>query len=253
MGNTIYYEQREDGRLRIVGSQDTSCRTLEIPETLDGVEVVEIADEAFSHYFNLTEIILPHTLLRIGFRAFTNCRALRQVYMHDTLQEIADEAFSWCVSLTSTHTDSHRHASDKLVLPSGLLKLGAGAFKSCTSLIRAELPPLITMVPEAIFSGCTKLRSIIVSDKTKCIENLAFDGCSSIMAMTLPEGMTAVGEHFLRGCTALRSLRLPASLQAIPDDLLPNSMLSVTVIAGSYAADWCAAHDVKCLVRSRED
>ncbi len=47
-----------------------------IPDTIDGLPVIEIGDEAFYNNTTLTTITLPATIERIGVRAFAGCTSL---------------------------------------------------------------------------------------------------------------------------------------------------------------------------------
>lgn len=84
--------------------------TAEIPEKIDGLDVVEIASYAFAGNATLKEkngmkqlaggrveeIILPKTLKRIGRYAFYNCKNLRRLEFYNILKDLGAGAFTGC-------------------------------------------------------------------------------------------------------------------------------------------------------------
>ncbi|MFR2836250.1 MAG: leucine-rich repeat domain-containing protein [[Clostridium] nexile] len=100
------YEYKEnDNKARITGAFWNSM-AIEVPEKIDGFEVTEIGDYAFSQpigdvvKLNFTtspeEIILPNSIKKIGRYAFYNCRNLRRIQFYNTLKDIGAGAFTGC-------------------------------------------------------------------------------------------------------------------------------------------------------------
>ena len=50
-----------------------------IPDSIDGMPVTEIGDEAFLNNSALTSITVPQTVERIGARAFKGCTRLQEM------------------------------------------------------------------------------------------------------------------------------------------------------------------------------
>lgn len=79
---------------------------VDIPETIEGYPVVEIASYAFSTSGNtisnrlagerLEEIILPRTVKKIGRYAFYNCQNLKKLSFYNTLTDLGPGAFTGC-------------------------------------------------------------------------------------------------------------------------------------------------------------
>ena len=101
------YEYKvNDNKERITGAFWNSM-AIEVPEKIDGFEVTEIGDYAFSQpigdvvKLNFTtspieEIILPNSIKKIGRYAFYNCRDLRRIQFYNTLKDIGAGAFTGC-------------------------------------------------------------------------------------------------------------------------------------------------------------
>lgn len=73
-----------------------------IPTTLARVEIIrvtELENNAFYGCTNISEVILPETLVRIGAAAFYNCSKISEVDIGPNVVEIGDNAFARCSSL----------------------------------------------------------------------------------------------------------------------------------------------------------
>ena len=72
---------------------------MNIPETIDGLPVVEIENGAIPA--EITRVALPDSMQTIGKEAFRNCPNLIAVYGGNSLSKIVDEAFVNCNNLES--------------------------------------------------------------------------------------------------------------------------------------------------------
>ncbi|MCL2443111.1 MAG: leucine-rich repeat domain-containing protein, partial [Treponema sp.] len=72
-----------------------------IPAIYEGKPVIEIADSGFSSYTNMTSIIIPDGVTRIGSYAFFHCDNLTSIVIPAGVTNIGNFAFSNCGSLTS--------------------------------------------------------------------------------------------------------------------------------------------------------
>ncbi len=107
--------------------KNVSHTTLQIPSTINGKTVVEIAPSAFSNDFNgntmVTKVIIPNTVRKIGANAFENCSKLRIVEFgsNSSLYEIGDYAFYNCPLLNSINTPSNVILGECIFLNSNLI------------------------------------------------------------------------------------------------------------------------------------
>lgn len=90
-----------------------------------------IGDDAFSG--NLTAVVIPPTVIRIGLWAFRSCGNLTDITLPDSLQSIGASAFAYCTGLTS------------VTIPEKVVAIEDGAFMGCSSLTsitsKALTPP----------------------------------------------------------------------------------------------------------------
>lgn len=107
---------------------------------------VEIPDRFFQNYFgsaNLTRVVLPNSLRRIGKLAF----------------------------------DGQRKICKNIVFPEGLILIGESAFDCCSQIPSIELPSTIQMIGQTAFNGCSNLSNIICNAvEPPAVMQGAFDG-----------------------------------------------------------------------------
>ena len=126
-GLQLEYEELNDGTVEITKFVSSSSTDIELPSVIDGKSVTSIGGRAFNAYDieackNLTSIIIPDSVTRIG-----------------------DDAFYKCTSLTS------------ITIPDSVTNIGEGAFGSCTSLTEITIPDSVTFIDWGAFSDCTDL------------------------------------------------------------------------------------------------
>ena len=85
-----------------------------------GVKILDPGVFAFSH--DLTNIVIPDSVITIGDRAFEGCWSLTSVEIPDSVMSIGDSAFNYCRSLTS------------IDIPNSVTSIGDYAFYDCSSL-----------------------------------------------------------------------------------------------------------------------
>lgn len=99
--------------------------------------------------FNKTDIVsieISEGILNIGSNCFTDCKALKSVYLPNTIEIIGYKAFEGCSSL------------NKINFPNSLTGIGRYAFYGCTNLQEVVIPPLMKSIMDYTFWGCSKLK-----------------------------------------------------------------------------------------------
>jgi len=74
-----------------------------IPTVFNGLPVIEISDSGFSSYSNMTSIIIPNGVTRLGNYAFFNCGNLESAVIPAGVTNIGNFAFQDCGSLTTVY------------------------------------------------------------------------------------------------------------------------------------------------------
>ena len=150
----------------ITGLQEGVVTTsIVIPETIDGMPVVEIKPEAFQST-SITDIKIGENIREIGIQAFYMCKKLKSVTWHCQCDVIPTNCFLGCSNLASFNF-------------AGIKKVGTYAFYK-SGLQEVCLTENIEVVSEWAFYGCEKLSSVIWNCKCDVIPTCCFSRCSNL-------------------------------------------------------------------------
>ncbi len=89
--------------------------------SIEGCEVVSVAESAFEDCKDLTEIKLPDGITEIGSRAFAGCDSLEKIVLPGTLEKTGERLFDGCDGIT-------------VVLPDTIEGINSGAFDGAENL-----------------------------------------------------------------------------------------------------------------------
>lgn len=200
---------------------------LEIPETLGGLTVTGIGDNAFSNNKNLEHIVLPETLVTIGSCAFANCYALEEIILPDSVSSIAYSAFDQC------------HGLKSIKIGKGLHFLPLSAFNN-TGVINLTIPKniqTIGMGDRTVFANCQNLKTVLV-EGTPDIGAEAFYYCQSLETVVLESGVSSIGECAFQSCTKLKTVTIPSTVTRICEKAFDNTGDDLTIIYDGTQAQW---------------
>ena len=142
-----------------------------IPEIIEGIEVRKICPNCFEENGNIEKVILPKTLSNIDYRAFYNCRNLKQINLED-VKYIDIYAFS------DTNIEK--------VLMKNIKEIGMYAFSNCTELQEVVIEDSLKKIDSSAFEECKKLKRVILPESLEEIKDNAFTGCKNIVELVLP-------------------------------------------------------------------
>lgn len=137
---------------------------VDVPEQLDGHQVVEIQASAFEGREDITGVSLPDTVRSVGARGFYGCTALTQIELPDSIEA-----------------------------------LGESCFQGCTSLEEFRVPARIKELESSIFEGCERLKQVEMQDSVHHLRSRVFYGCSSLSELRLPGHLRSVGADAMGG------------------------------------------------------
>ena len=109
----------------------------------------------------------------------------------------------------------------ELVLPEGIVEIGAYAFKHSV-ITKVTLPKTLTAIREGAFYGCAELKTVMLPEGLTTLENYAFY-CAGIDRTTLPKGVEKIGDWAFAGCTNMTSLTMQEGLIEIGVDAFTSS------------------------------
>ena len=88
-------------------------------------------------------------------------------------------------------------------------------FNHNKTLENITLGSCVNYIGEWAFSQCTNLKTIILPDSLKTLDNLAFNGCTGLESITLNNGLESIGENAFQNCQSLKEITIPESVKLI--------------------------------------
>jgi hypothetical protein len=137
-----------------IESYTGTATTVRIPDRINNRPVVAVDDQAFqdggTNNANITSVVIPNTVTKIGRQAFYRCSALTTVTLSTSLTMIDGSAFSGCTALTS------------ISLPASITTIGGTAFRDCRALTTITIPASVTRITftnNSAFQGATNVNA----------------------------------------------------------------------------------------------
>ena len=155
----------------------------------------------------ITDLIIPDSVARIGNYVFYGWSNLTSVTIGKSVTEIGNNAFAECSSLTKVILNSNNIASQSFT----------------SSSIQT-------------FFG-TQVSEYILGDSVKAIGEYAFRSCSNLKSITIPSSVTEIGTDAFRRCSGLTSVICKAtSVPSTPSNAfysVPQSSATLYVPASA--------------------
>lgn len=224
-----------------------------IPETIGGVAVTVIGDNAFAHNQSITSVVIPNTVIKISNQGFYRCTSLEAVNV-DSGNAVYKSVDGILYNKEITELLVYpRRKTGVVTIPEGVKKLPQfsecslssinipasvveiAGFPGCFSLTdinvavgnnnfisidgvvyskdKTELvvcpmgkkgvltiPEVVTYIPEAAFSHCISLTSVIIPEGISAIEPQTFYNCSSLTSVTIPKSVTRISHNAFQQC-----------------------------------------------------
>lgn len=233
-GSDITASADEEGDFSYTQLLEDTCKitryngqstNLEIPETLGGLTVTGIGDNAFSNNKNLEHIVLPETLVTIGSCAFANCYALEEIILPDSVTSIDHSAFDQCHGLKSIKFSSNLH------------ELKYDTFNN-TGVTNLTIPNSVKQIGgERVFANCANLKTLVI-EGSPYIGVDAFYYCQALETVVLEPGVATIDNCAFQGCSSLKTVTIPNSVHMIGEKAFDNTGDDLTLIFEGSKADW---------------
>ncbi len=229
----------------------TSLESIAIPENVTrisdlylGTPGIAQSGSAFEGCTKLSSVtFLGNKLECLGTKTFAGCTALKSITIPESVIMIANECFkaSGVVSVD---------------IPESVTVLGnattGGVFENCVDLETVTGGEGLTLIGKCVFSGCTKLKSIVLGEKVATIEESAFEAsgleevtirsvatygkrafaeCANLAKVTMPdETKKLTGESIFYHCKSLKSFTIPSNVNSLGGHTFEGSGLTSIVI-----------------------
>ncbi len=109
----------------ITGMNTTGVTQINIPQTIGGVTVRAIGDNAMQNLSKLEYLTMPDTITQIGKYAFANNRKLKRIHLSANITELKEGFMQNCSLL------------DSITIPANVKRLDQSLFRNCDSLEEA--------------------------------------------------------------------------------------------------------------------
>lgn len=261
---TVVNENRHDGKLvyteysdgtAVLTGYDGTLTELILPDTVDGLKLVGIGNQAFDNEPALTTLRCGANITWIGYEAFYGCTALTTVEVGATVTEIGYYAFEGTPWLAA-QTDEFILAGDGVLLKyqgsaahvviPDTVKVLSDAFFQNDTLVEVTLGANVERLDGYAFAYCSNLRAVNFNETLKVIGESAFAFCDNLRAVRIPDSVTELGPNSFLYCTMLRRAELGKSVVSIGEYAFNycNHLTSVTLdraltSVGDYAFYEC--------------
>jgi len=200
-GDNLTWILYDDGELAIEGNGDMAQFNQGAPwgdyrQQITGLSigngVTSIGNFAFSGFTNLPKVVIPASVVDIGYCAFDHCQKLASF-------EVETDNPVYC------SVDGYLYSSDMktlircpgaktgtIVIPNSVKYLGTDAFRTCSGQMSVIIPEGVETVGQGTFFQCTGLTEITLPNSLSTIGHGAFQHCKSLTNVTIPAGVTNI-------------------------------------------------------------
>ena len=221
-GLTYILNKEKTGYI-LTGTNVEDLTEIIIPSKINGLPVIEIADNAFQTYLpeeelTLTKIVLNEGLEIIGDNAFDGQNNISgEIIFPTTLKKIGNSVFEFSKISKISLNEGLEYIGDscfascngingELYLPDTLTYIGSYAFEYCVNIDGTiKIPKKIYEIKNGTFSNCKKIDRIDFGENLEVIEDSAFGNCIQLKGeLILPPKLKKLGENAFSYCRSLK-------------------------------------------------
>jgi len=163
----------------------------------------------------LTDVVLQEGIRRLPDGFFNGCDSIVRIDVPSTLESIGYDDLPTKVRTALSYDangfmvyqnwllDYQSKDASSIVVPEGIIGIGAGALAGMYDLETVDLPQSLKYIAEGAFREDTYLDNLVIPDGVEIIGDGAFEDCSFLQTMTLGKGVNKVGARAFAGCTQL--------------------------------------------------
>ncbi len=210
------YKYTSDNNGVIITKYIGSDKIVNIPATINGMEVISIGNDAFNNCGNVVSVNIPFGVINLGTNVFSSCANLTSITIPSSVASIGDGVGWHCPNLSTITVDSNNSnyssvdgalfnkaetilircpsgKSGPYVIPSGITSIGQFTFYGCDKLTSLFIPYSVTIIGPDAFLYCNGLTNITIPSSVTRIDNYAFYGCSGLTSATFLGNAPLIG------------------------------------------------------------
>ena len=210
----------------------------------------------FSECGALSNVTLPQSLNGIKSGAFENCGSLGSIHLPESLTNIEKNAFkgsglstidipSNCSVIGSAAFENCVHL-ELVVLKEGLSEIGSSSFANCDALTSVTIPDSVKTLGTNVFKGCDTLAEVHLGSGITQIQSSTFADCPLLNNVVIPYKVTSIGSSAFANCTGLTSITIPRTVTSISTSAFSyKDRLTIYGVPGTYAETFANTNGYK--------
>lgn len=210
------YVEDEDGELtvKITGYVGEGGKVV-IPSKILGYDVKGVAG-TFKDYLNITELEFSEGIEFLEYNAISGCDNIRSIKYAESLTSSEGNNFE---NLKKVERIDYPNLEQMI----RMCRWNGGPFipkkHKYTLLIGGKevselvIPESVSVIPWKMFMNCINIKSVVLSDNTKEVEDSAFENCTALESVRFPKDqMYTIGSCAFKGCSKITELNIPDSI-----------------------------------------
>ena len=220
---------------------DTYAGKVTIPEIVSyhrrKLSVTKVDSCAFDNCPELKEVVVPKSVT--SFPSIFGSPEVERVTVDEENPEYRSLDGALYARGRFRNADTDGHPGERFVFPEFVDSIADGAFSGCKKLKSVVLSDKVTRIPSGTFANCINLESITWGAGIRAIWGKAFENCTALKSIVFPDSVEGVSSDAFRGCTNISSITFAKGkyfdLDSLPKDCFPWGQDSFTLDGVRYA------------------
>ncbi len=176
---------RVDGGYSVSATPGFKGVNVVIPAQVDGIDVVEVAENAFKDCTSIKTLLIPDSVKSIGRGALAGCTSLESLItpFAGASADITDQS-----NMGMSYVFGSSGGSSWSVFPASLTAI--------------SVTDAATSIPQGAFENMKNLQTVNLGANITSIGGNAFEGCTSLKKIVLPEKCVSIGAYAFHNCIA---------------------------------------------------